>query len=575
MNPMFTSFNGYLGGPIGSIIGAILIFIIGWLVALGIAALVRGVLSKINLNQRMNSSTGKSYDLEGIISKIVFWFIFVIAISGALSQLNLNSISAPFANMVNQVLTFIPNLIAAIAVGVIGWVIATVARTAINAALSKTSMDERLSAKAGVKPMSSTIADMVYWFILLVVLTMVLGQLELDGLFAPLTNMVDKIFSFIPNILIAAVVFVVGYIIAKVVRGIVTNLVSTFDVQKLATKAGLSEQNSLPNIAGSLAFLVVIIPTISAALNALKIDVIARPATNMLNKIMEALPNIFMAIAILVVTFYVVRMVANIIKGLLENTQINQLPAKVGLQQTMGDKKVSDLVGYAIVFFAMLFASIAAADLLGFEPISAIIAMFIAFGANIILGAIILFIGFWLANIIAGVVERSEQGSQFLANIVRVLIMGLVLAMGLKAMGIADSIVNLAFGLTLGAVAVAFALSFGLGGQEAAARLLRKMQDKMDKERDEAKAKSAVEPSKSTQEKVQESVRDNTPTATSTPAAPSFATEDLRTDTVDNSNLDTDTVNIVPARGDTDSELNTGNNNEILPGSGLADDTNK
>ncbi|WP_201576832.1 mechanosensitive ion channel [Psychrobacter sp. H8-1] len=538
MNPMFASFNGYLGGPIGSIIGAILIFVIGWLVALGIAALVRNVLAKVNLNQRMNSSTGKSYDLEGIISKVIFWFIFIIAISGALTQLNLNSISAPFANMVNQVLAFIPNLIGAIAVGVIGWVIATVARTALNTALSKTSMDERLSAQAGVKPMSNTIADMVYWFILLVVLTMVLGQLELDGLFAPLSNMVDKIFSFIPNILIAGVVFVVGYIIAKVVRGIVTNLVSTFDVQSLATKAGVSEQNSLPNIAGSLAFLVVIIPTTIAALNALKIEVIARPATNMLNKIMEALPNIFMAAAILVVTFYVVRMIANIIKGLIENTQINQLPAKVGLQETMGDKRVSDLVGYAIIFFAMLFASIAAADLLGFEPISAIITMFIAFGANIILGAIILFIGFWLANIIAGVVERSEQGSQFLANIVRVLIMGLVLAMGLKAMGIADSIVNLAFGLTLGAVAVAFALSFGLGGQEAAARFLRKMQDKMDKEQTEAKAKSALEPSSTTKDKVADSVRDNTPAATST------TTSDLRTDTVDTNKIGTDAVDI-------------------------------
>jgi len=578
---MYTSFNGYLGGPIGSIIGAILIFIIGWLVALGIAALVRGVLSKVNLNQRMNSSTGKSYDLEGIISKIVFWFIFIIAIAGALSQLNLNSISTPFANMVNQVLTFIPNLIAAIAVGVIGWVIATVARTAINAALAKTSMDERLSAKAGVKPMSSTIADMVYWFILLVVLTMVLGQLELDGLFAPLTNMVDKIFSFIPNILIAGVVFVVGYIIAKVVRGIVTNLVSTFDVQKLASKAGLSEQNSLPNIAGSLAFLVVIIPTIIAALNALKIDVIARPATNMLNKIMEALPNIFMAAAILIVTFYVVRMVANIIKGLIENTQINQLPAKVGLQETMGDKKISDLVSYAIIFFAMLFAAIAAADLLGFEPISAIIAMFIAFGANIILGAIILFIGFWLANIIAGVVERSEQGSQFLANIVRVLIMGLVLAMGLKAMGIADSIVNLAFGLTLGAVAVAFALSFGLGGQEAAARFLRKMQDKMDRERDEAKAKSALTPNSSTQDKVAASVRENTPTAK--PATTS--TPDIHTDIVDTTRVNTDTINTSDinntANTNVNNNVNDGSitdddiaNNNILPGSGLYDDTN-
>ncbi|MGP4904666.1 mechanosensitive ion channel [Psychrobacter faecalis] len=591
MNPMYTSFNGYLGGPIGSIIGAILIFIIGWLVALGIAALVRGVLSKVNLNQRMNSSTGKSYDLEGIISKIVFWFIFIIAISGALSQLNLNSISAPFANMVNQVLTFIPNLIAAIAVGVIGWVIATVARTAINAALAKTSMDERLSAKAGVKPMSSTIADMVYWFILLVVLTMVLGQLELDGLFAPLTNMVDKIFSFIPNILIAGVVFVVGYIIAKVVRGIVTNLVSTFDVQKLASKAGLSEQNSLPNIAGSLAFLVVIIPTIIAALNALKIDVIARPATNMLNKIMEALPNIFMAAAILIVTFYVVRMVANIIKGLIENTQINQLPAKVGLQETMGDKKISDLVSYAIIFFAMLFAAIAAADLLGFEPISAIIAMFIAFGANIILGAIILFIGFWLANIIAGVVERSEQGSQFLANIVRVLIMGLVLAMGLKAMGIADSIVNLAFGLTLGAVAVAFALSFGLGGQEAAARFLRKMQDKMDRERDEEKAKSALTPNSSTQDKVAASVRENTPTAK--PATTS--TPDIHTDIVDTTRVNTDTINTSDINNTANTNVNNPSvnntgvnnnvndgsitdddiaNNNILPGSGLYDDTN-
>ncbi len=52
----------------------------------------------------------------------------------------------------------------------------------------------------------------------------------------------------------------------------------------------------------------------------------------------------------------------------------------------------------------------------------------------------------------------------------RVAILALVIAMGLRAMGIADDIVNLAFGLTLGAAAVAAALSFGLGGREAAGR---------------------------------------------------------------------------------------------------------
>jgi hypothetical protein len=48
--------------------------------------------------------------------------------------------------------------------------------------------------------------------------------------------------------------------------------------------------------------------------------------------------------------------------------------------------------------------------------------------------------------------------------------LGLVIAMGLRAMGIADDIVDLAFLLTFGAVAVAVALSFGLGGREAAGR---------------------------------------------------------------------------------------------------------
>lgn len=378
----------------------------------------------------------------------------------------------------------VASIIAAILIGLIGWLFASIIRGLVAKALAKTRLDQKLSNNAGVKPMSGTIADIVYWFILLLVLTMVLDRLGLNGLFMPLTNMIDKTFSFIPNALLAVFVFFIGFVAARAVRGIVTNLVAGFNIQALATKAGINEKNSLPTIAGSLSFMLVIIPFTIAALDALKVEAISRPATNMLNKVLESLPNVFTAAAILVVTYYVVRMLAGIVKNILANTQIDALPAKLGLQNALGEKKVSDLVGCAILFFAMLFAGIAAADLLGFEAISGIIAMFIAFGSQIILGAVILTIGFWLAGIIAGVVERSEQGSKFLANIVRVLIMGLVLAMGLKAMGIADSIVNLAFGLTLGAVAVAFALAFGLGGRDAAARLLKRIQDKAEHEAD-------------------------------------------------------------------------------------------
>ena len=61
-----------------------------------------------------------------------------------------------------------------------------------------------------------------------------------------------------------------------------------------------------------------------------------------------------------------------------------------------------------------------------------------------------------------------DSSNPALANIARFAILGLVMAMGLRAMGLADNIVNLAFGLTLGAVAVAAALAFGFGGRDAA-----------------------------------------------------------------------------------------------------------
>jgi hypothetical protein len=50
-------------------------------------------------------------------------------------------------------------------------------------------------------------------------------------------------------------------------------------------------------------------------------------------------------------------------------------------------------------------------------------------------------------------------------------------ALGLREMGIAQDIVNLAFGLLLGAVAVSVALAFGLGSREIASREVERWLD--------------------------------------------------------------------------------------------------
>nr|WP_269914931.1 mechanosensitive ion channel [Acinetobacter sp. HY1485] len=470
----------YYWDQLQPILAAILVFILGWIIALAIGAGTKKVLNMIGTNRHLSSATGKdSPDYEKIISKFVFWFVFIMAVVGALNVLNINSVSGPFSAMVAQVLVFIPNIIAATIVGFVGWIIARLVRTGLTRGLAKTQLDEKLSADVGVQPISENIAEISYWLILLLFLPIVLSILGLTGLLIPVQNMVNEAISYVPNIFIAGVIVFVGYILAKIVRGIIEGLVNSVGLQAQAERIGMFKNTSIGRVLGSFVFALVIITALIVAFEALGIESISQPATSMLNEIMSAIPNIIAAGLILVLAYVVSRFVAGLVRDVLSGTGVDNVPERLGVQRFLGNTTVSGTVATLIVFFTMLFATSEAANRLGFDQVSHLIATFIEFGANILLGAVILVIGFWLANVVANIVQRGEaQNTRWLGNLVRILIMGLVLAMGLRAMGIADSIVNLAFGLTLGAVAVAFALAFGLGGRQPAERLLTKLLDK-------------------------------------------------------------------------------------------------
>lgn len=483
MEQILTQFTNSLGGSLSSVLGAAVFFIVGWIIALIAGSLIRRLMASMNVNGRFNNGkTGSGTDFERIASRLVFWFVLLFAITGALNMLNLDSVSAPLANLLNKVTSFIPSIIGAAILALVGWALATLVRSGITSLLGATSLDEELSAKADVPPLSNSIGNIFYWLVILFFIPMILQSLGMVGLLEPVKNMIDKIINFLPNLLIAGVIGFVGYIVARILRGIVTNVISTLNLQSLLDKAGLKATN-LANIAGMVVFLLVMVPTIISALDALKIEAISRPATNMLDQIMAAVPNIMAAGMILVVAFFVSRFIANIVTSLLDNTGINEIPAKMGLGEVFNQTKASGVVGKLIIIYAMILATSEAANRLGFVTLKAKLADFINFGSNVLFGAIILMIGFWLANVVANIVKRSESGSDFLAMLVRVVITGLVLAMGLKAMGIADSIVNLAFGLTLGGAAVAFALAFGLGGQEAAGRVLKNTLDRLENDK--------------------------------------------------------------------------------------------
>ncbi len=468
-----TSLQQSLAGQVPSVIGAVVLLLVGWIVALIGAAATRRALTVVGMNTRCETLIGQRIDAETGVSRIVFWFILIVALIAAFNMLNLEVVSAPFASMVNKVLSFLPQLLAGAVLAAVGWVLAVLARTAITKLLSRTTLDERLSAEAKMQPISDNIGQVAYWVVLLLFLPMVLAALGLDGLLGPVQGMLTQLLAFLPNVFGAAIIGVVGYFVARIVRGIVVNLMEATRVQAAAQNLGLSDKMDLAKLAGTIVFLLIFIPALIAALDALQIEAISGPATNMLDQIVAAVPHLLAATLILLVTYYVARFASSLVGSLLSGLGADSVLDKIGMKKVFGGVKLSEVVARLVLFFAMLFAVVEAANRLEFDQVSSLVSTFIEFGGDVLLGAVILLIGFWLAKLLSDAVTRGDKtGSAWLGTLVRALILGLVIAMGLRAMGIADSIVNLAFGLTLGAVAVAVALSFGLGGREAAGRLM-------------------------------------------------------------------------------------------------------
>ncbi|MBA4214253.1 MAG: hypothetical protein C0449_14350 [Polaromonas sp.] len=472
-NALWDSLQSNLGTHIPQLLGALAIFILGWLIAVLVRAATRKTLGFSGVNHRFGKLTGTGVDIEGAVALGLFWVVILLTLVAVFNSLNLAIVSGPFSAFTTQLFEYAPRLVGGLVLALVGWLVASVVRALAQKLLDKTTLDEKLSAHADMAPMSDSLAGALFWLVILLFVPAILGALQLEGLLDPLRSMVTKALDMLPNAVAAFVIGGVGWIVATVLRKRTTHLSRTAGIDRLGSRAGLAETVQLSSVVGMLVFIAVFLPSLIAALDALKIEAISRPATDMLGKLLLAVPNIIAAGLILVVTWLVARFASQLLAGLLAVLGFDTLPARVQLAHAFEKTSASRTVGRVVLFFAMLFATVEAAAQLGFSQVSDIVASFIRFGGDILLGSAILVIGFWLANVAHDAIDRASGArTQGLARIGRYAILALVIAMGLRAMGIADDIVNLAFGLTLGAVAVAFALSFGLGGREAAGKLM-------------------------------------------------------------------------------------------------------
>ncbi len=499
-----------VGAFLPSLLGAVGVLFIGWILAFVISTVVRNLLKRTDLDNRLgsmmtggSSRSGSTLNTEKLGGDITFWLVFLLALSSALNTLHLDGAAQPLTNVLNQITTFVPKIISAAALGVIAWLLATAVKTIVTrtAGTIMPAMSRRMAVGENQVLPSETLGNALYWFVFLFFLPAILGVLDLQGPLAPVQNLLNEILSALPNIFKAGIIGIVGWFVAKIVRELVTNLLAAAGTERLATKIGLNKTapgQSLSGLLGTIVYLMILIPTAVAALDALQIPAISRPATAMLQQVLNTIPQILTAAGILAVAYFVSQFIGELVTNLLSGLGFNNIFRMLGLNTlhnsttvdatpvvptttargvivpVSSKKTPSEVAGLVAQIGVMLVAAVAATGVLGIPSLTQLVNGLLAIAGQVLSGVVVFAIGLYLANLAQRVVASSgTHQSQVLGQIARLAIITFVGAMALQQMGIAASIVNLAFGLLLGAIAVAMAISFGLGGRDVASEQLR------------------------------------------------------------------------------------------------------
>ncbi len=374
----------------------------------------------------------------------------------------------------NEALSWMPDILKVAIVLFVGWMIAKGLQKLTRKFLNKTSLDDKLLGRGSSNISSENLLSrLVYYLVMAIVLMSVLNMIGATSALEPLRDMVSEFLGAVPNIIKAAVIGFIGYVVAQTVSALVN--LSGNVIDRVALRAGVSDTLRVTNIIRNIVFIIIIIPFAIAALDALQIPSISQPATSMLNEFMGTIPNIIAASIILAVFFYGGRFVTTLLGDLLKSLGTDQMAENLGVNRLIGiERSTSRTLSQLAFFFIMFFGVITAVNKLGFMPLTEILETILGHVGSIFFGMIIFAAGSFLANIAYKTLQKEGESS-FIPSLVKGAVLALFFAMGLRTMGFANEIVHLAFGLILGAIAVAFALSFGLGGQKAAGELMSDM----------------------------------------------------------------------------------------------------
>lgn len=469
--------------------------------ALVVAVLLRRLLSRLGLREgvavRLRSAVRvvlgpervAQLDVDRLASRILFWGLLILVAAAIASVVPFGSVGGASGELLDRVMGLLAQLGRALLLLVTAWILAAILRRAVRAALDLAGVDDRLEESGGEgRPsrLSHTVPEAVYWIVLLLFLPSVLRALDLEGVLLPIETIVDEVVRFLPNVLGAVIILLAGWLLARIVKAMVVNLMTVLGLDRGAERLGVRRvlgSRSPSAVVGGLAYLLVLFPVILTGLDRLGLAVITGPATDVLGRVLGAVPLVLVAAGLLLTAYIVGRVISNLVRDLLRESGFDHLLTRMGLSGAAPPEELaaSNIVRVLLLALIMVVAAIEAASLIGFDNAAGLLTRLLEFAGHVFLGLVFLAVGVVLSSFAARAISAgSLPQARLLGLLARIGILLFTTAVGLEQMGIANEIIELAFGIVLGAVAVAFAVAFGLGGRDAAARQIERWRAQLD-----------------------------------------------------------------------------------------------
>ena len=321
---------------------------------------------------------------------------------------------------------YIPVLLAALAILIIGWLIARIISGLVGRSIRRTNIGKKMASWISGEEVADSlkaerwVAKTVFWLVMLFVLIGFFQVLDLTLITVPLNQLLNEVFQYAPRVFGAALLLAVAWVVATLLRFVVIRAMTSSKIEeRLVAKTDLEEDRRAPltkSLAEAVYWLVFLL-FLPAVLDAMGLQGLLEPVRGMLSKILGTLPNLFAAGLILLVGWFAARVLQRIVTNLLISVGADNIGKKAGISSFAGKQQLSGFIGlitYVMVFIPVLIAALNVLKLDAITaPASNMLDAILSAVPAIFAALVVLVIAYVVAKVVAGLITRVLAGAGF------------------------------------------------------------------------------------------------------------------------------------------------------------------